>query len=238
MQVELQVTSDGSHTLLNPQVNECYHSTHGALQESLHVFIRSGLDHIANPTRVIRILEVGLGTGLNALLTVQAAHDRKLRIEYTAVETFPLETQITAALNYPALIGNPSAAKWFENIHAATWESAQAITPFFKLKKMKGRLQDLRLEPASFDLVYFDAFAPQKQPEMWLPEVLANVADAMDHGACLVTYCAKGQVKRDLRAAGLEVEALPGPPGKREMIRACKGKVTKATTIKFSGTSR
>ena len=222
MQVELQVTSDGSHTLFNPLVNECYHSTHGALQESLHVFIKQGLEHIANQTGVIRILEVGLGTGLNALLTVQAAHDRDLRIEYTAVEAFPLETQITRTLNYPAMIGNHLAEKWFEDIHAAPWESAQAITSFFKLTKINGRLQDLTLERKAFDLVYFDAFAPQKQPEMWLPELLAKVAAAMDDGACLVTYCAKGQVKRDLRSARLEVEALPGPPGKREMIRAIR----------------
>ena len=223
MQLELQVTSDGSHTLFNPHVNECYHSTHGALQESLHVFIKSGLEHIASQARVVRILEIGLGTGLNALLTVQAAHDKNLRIEYTAVEAFPLEAEIINALNYPEVIGNPLAAKWFEYVHAVPWGSIQAITPFFKLTKINGRLQDTHLEPKSFDLVYFDAFAPQKQPDMWLPEVLVKVAGAMVDGACLVTYCAKGQVKRDLRAAGLIVEALPGPPGKREMIRASKG---------------
>jgi tRNA U34 5-methylaminomethyl-2-thiouridine-forming methyltransferase MnmC len=231
MQVELQVTSDGSHTLFNPLVNECYHSTHGAIQESLHVFIKSGLDYKASQTRTIRILEVGLGTGLNVLLTLQAAQQKNLEIEYTAVEAFPLEHEITRALNYPAMIGSSSAGKWFEDLHTSPWGSMQSITPFFNLAKVKGCVQDVDLGPKSFDLVYFDAFAPQKQPEMWLPEVLVKVADAMNDGACLVTYCAKGQVKRDLRSAGLEIEALPGPPGKREMIRACKSKVTTATTI-------
>jgi tRNA U34 5-methylaminomethyl-2-thiouridine-forming methyltransferase MnmC len=224
MQVELQVTSDGSHTLFNPQVNECYHSTHGAIQESLHVFIKSGLDYKASRVRTVRILEVGLGTGLNALLTIQAAQQQDLRIEYTAVEAFPLGPEITKALNYPAMIGSSSAGKWFDDLHASPWVAVQSITSFFNLTKVKGRLQDVDLEPRSFDLVYFDAFAPQKQPEMWLPEVLVKVAEAMDDGACLVTYCAKGQVKRDLRAAGLGVRALPGPPGKREMIRATRPK--------------
>jgi tRNA U34 5-methylaminomethyl-2-thiouridine-forming methyltransferase MnmC len=221
MDVELQLTSDGSHTLFNPLLNETYHSSHGALQESLHVFIKAGLEHLAS-RRFVRILEIGFGTGLNALLTIQAAHALDLQIDYTAVEAFPLDPQIIETLNYPHLIGEPLVVEWFSSLHATPWEQSQAITQHFSLLKHNARIQDLELTNSAFDLVYFDAFAPEKQPEMWHPEILKKTADALSDGGCLVTYCAKGQVKRDLRAAGLIVESLAGPPGKREMIRATR----------------
>lgn len=222
MDVERRLTSDGSHTLFNPSIKECYHSSHGALQESVHVFIRAGLEHIAARPGALRVLEVGLGTGLNALLTIHTAHARGLQVDYTALEAFPLGEEITGSLNYPELIGHSLARDWFLAIHATPWEVQQGITPHFNLTKIQRRIQDLELPQDSFDLIYFDAFAPQKQPEMWLPEVLKNVAGSLSSGGCLVTYCARGQVKRDLRAAGLSVESLAGPPGKREMIRATR----------------
>jgi tRNA U34 5-methylaminomethyl-2-thiouridine-forming methyltransferase MnmC len=222
MDVELKITSDGSHTLFNPLVNECYHSTHGALQESLHVFIRSGLDHVAQRLKMIRILEVGFGTGLNALLTLVAASDHNLRVAYTAVETLTLDDDIVGGLNYPAMIENQHAGEWFTRIHKAPWGDPSGIAPNFNLQKLNCRVQDFDAGQSCFDLVYFDAFAPQKQPDMWSMDVLARVARSMDEGGCLVTYCAKGQVRRDLVSVGLTVERLPGPPGKREMVRATR----------------
>ena len=222
MDVEFQVTADGSHTLFNPQLNECYHSSHGALQESLHVFIRAGLEFATGKPGIIRILEVGFGTGLNALLTIQAATVQSLQVEYTAVEASPLDEKITSTLNYPQVIQDPLAGDWFSSLHAAPWGEQKTITPHFSIKKLHARIQELELAEGSFDLIYFDAFAPQKQPDMWLPDVLTKVAESLCERGCLVTYCAKGQVKRDLRAAGLLVESLAGPPGKREMIRATR----------------
>lgn len=224
MDVELLVTSDGSHTLHNTVLNETYHSTHGALQESLHVFIRSGFDYVADRFDTVRILEIGFGTGLNALLTVQAAREMNREVVYTGVEAFPLDPRVVSELNYPGMLDNVDAATWFSQIHSAPWGDTVAINSNFTLTKLNSRIQDLDLAPESFEVVYFDAFAPQKQPEMWTADVLNKVAASLTDGGCLVTYCAKGQVKRDLRSAGLDVETLAGPPGKREMIRATRRK--------------
>jgi tRNA U34 5-methylaminomethyl-2-thiouridine-forming methyltransferase MnmC len=223
MNPELITTSDGSHSLYVAELNENYHSTHGALQESLHVFITHGLDYRPDLSSV-RILEVGLGTGLNALLTVRAAVDAGKAIDYVAVEAFPLPDAITSRLNYPALLGDPRASEWFESIHSAPWHQQTDIAGNFKLTKLQSKLQDVTLQGNFFDVVYFDAFAPQKQPEMWTTDVFKKVYDAVNEGGCLVTYCAKGQVKRDLRSVGFQVESLPGPKGKREMIRAIRRK--------------
>jgi tRNA U34 5-methylaminomethyl-2-thiouridine-forming methyltransferase MnmC len=223
MNPELITTSDGSHSLHIAEINENYHSTHGALQESLHVFVRQGLEH-KHELSSIRVLEVGLGTGLNALLTVKAAVDSGKVITYVAIEAHPLEDTLTSRLNYPLLIDDHRASQWFNSIHSAPWGREVDIADSFRLTKLHRKLQDLTLEGNFFDVVYFDAFAPQKQPEMWTTDVFRKVYNAINEGGCLVTYCAKGQVKRDLRSVGFEVEGLPGPPGKREMIRAIRRK--------------
>jgi tRNA U34 5-methylaminomethyl-2-thiouridine-forming methyltransferase MnmC len=221
MNPELITTSDGSHSLYVAEFNENYHSTHGALQESLHVFIMHGLDYRPDLSSV-RILEVGLGTGLNALLTLRASVDTGKSIDYLAVEAFPLPDAITLRLNYPALLGDSRASEWFESIHSAPWDQQSDIAANFKLTMLRSKLQDVTLQGNFFDVIYFDAFAPQKQPEMWTSDVFKKVYDAVNEGGCLVTYCAKGQVKRDLRSVGFQVESLPGPKGKREMIRAIR----------------
>jgi tRNA U34 5-methylaminomethyl-2-thiouridine-forming methyltransferase MnmC len=219
---ELVITSDGSHTLRVTSLNENYHSTHGALQESMHVFIHNGLDN--TNLNEIRVLEVGFGTGLNALLTAKAAANSCKEIFYSAIEPFPLSADLTSQLNYPQIIDHAQAKLWFEKIHSAEWGKETSIHGGFKLLKQRVTLQSVNLPGNFFDLVYFDAFAPQKQAEMWTREMFSKCYDSMSDESSLVTYCAKGQVKRDLRSVGFLVESLAGPPGKREMIRAIRRK--------------
>jgi len=213
------VTSeDGSHTLRVEALKEHYHSHKGALRESRHVFIEAGLKQFSD-TVSLHLLEVGFGTGLNALLTVLERGGRN--IAYTGLEAFPLDRKMVDLLNYSALTGDDRAEAIFASLHDAPWDDSHVITPGFVLHKRQETLQDFR--PADvFDLVYFDAFAPHAQPELWQPAVWEKLHAAMGTGGILVTYCAKGQVRRDMQAAGFVVERLTGPPGKREMIRAHK----------------
>lgn len=219
--VKLITTSDGSYTLLNTTLNETYHSIHGAIRESNHVFIKHGLDFFQQQNHVstINLLEVGFGTGLNALLTMQFAHSHKISIRYTAVEGFPVEEVVWSQLNYAE---SSDSKIWFEKLHHAEWDKWNNISPEFQLRKLRSTLQKVALEKNYFDLIYFDAFAPSKQPEMWESEMLKKVVEAMKAKGVFVTYCAKGQLKRDLHSRQLRVESLPGPPGKREMVRAQK----------------
>lgn len=218
--IEIILTRDGSQTLRNTELNETYHSIHGALQESQHVFIRQGLEYkLEQRLPRLAILEVGLGTGLNAWLTAQQIADRDVLVNYISLESFPLGHAIWSKLNYAS---DPRGLRLFEKVHSATWDEPVLVTPNFSLHKIKSTLQQANLSSATFDLIYFDAFAPEKQPEMWTLPSLEKVVEAMKPDAVLVTYCAKGQVKRDLKSLGLVVETLPGPPGKREMIRAIK----------------
>jgi tRNA U34 5-methylaminomethyl-2-thiouridine-forming methyltransferase MnmC len=220
--VEIILTSDGSHSILNKSLQETYHSRHGALQESTHVFIRNGLDYFTatKSAEEIRILEVGFGTGLNALLTLEQSIRHHIKITYTTLEPYPLGEQVWKKLNY--IRDRDDLKDFFYQLHLANWEVSETINPHFILHKTRRRLQELSPLPNHFHLVYFDAFAPNKQPEMWELEWLAKVVNAMIPGGTLVTYCAKGQLKRDLRSLDMLVETLPGPPGKKEMVRAIK----------------
>lgn len=218
--IEIISTGDGSHTLRNTQIGETYHSVHGAVQESIHVFIRYGFQHvIASGKGSINLLEVGFGTGLNAFLTLKESSVRKVRVNYTALEPHPVEEEIWAQLNYAT---TEDEIDLFRRIHEAQWHEATFLQPWFSLRKLKHHVQEAELASSHFDLIYFDAFAPEKQPDMWTPDTLSLVAGCMKQGSALVTYCAKGQLKRDLRTLGFNVESLQGPPGKREMIRAIK----------------
>jgi tRNA U34 5-methylaminomethyl-2-thiouridine-forming methyltransferase MnmC len=216
--VRLVITGDGSHTLWNERLDETYHSRHGALQESRYVFIRQGLARCEKPN--IKVLEAGFGTGLNAWLTWQFARTHHKKIDYHTYETFPLPESIWRMLNYATEEEEPQ----FELLHTAPWNSPSVLSPEFTLVKHHQSLLSASLPAQTFDVIYYDAFAPNRQPEMWTFEVLNHVALTLGSGGQLVTYCAKGQVKRHLRQAGLRVDALPGPPGKREMIRAVKDK--------------
>ncbi len=214
-------TEDGSHSIFVPALDEHYHSTHGALQESRHVFLEAGLRAIAARKKSIAILEIGLGTGLNALLTALAATEWQLDIDYCAIEAFPLTPEEISSLNYAAVIGGALAEEYWKGIHGAAWEHIAAIHSGFRLQKRAVRLQDFEMA-MEVDLIYFDAFAPEKQPEMWAPEVFAVMFSLLQPGGMLVTYCAKGAVRRAMQAAGFAVERISGPPGKREMLRANK----------------
>lgn len=216
--LEIIRTSDGSHTLRNNHLSETYHSVHGAVQESQHVFIRHGLEYFdeTTNTEAISVLEIGFGTGLNAFLAAQYAARHRVLIQFTTLETFPLRKEVWSRLNYAR-----EERHLFDALHDATWGSMVSITPFFSIEKREVPLQDVALN-GFFNVVFFDAFAPSVQPELWTFEMLKKATDSLTTGGVFVTYSAKGQLKRDLRSIGLRVEALPGPLGKREMVRALR----------------
>jgi tRNA U34 5-methylaminomethyl-2-thiouridine-forming methyltransferase MnmC len=220
MSIEIIQTSDGSHSLLNTELNETYHSHHGAVQESMHVFINQGLNFFVSTTHTnpVRIFEVGFGTGLNAFLTLQNLI-KDVDIHYTSIEAFPLEESIWSVLNYAS---TEVEKEVFQNIHQAKWNETTSINAHFNLLKLRTTLQAIDLSNSVFDIVYFDAFAPNKQPEMWETTLLQKVVNTLTPGGVFATYCAKGQLKRDLRLLGLTVQTLSGPPGKKEMVRALK----------------
>lgn len=220
MQRNLILTKDGSHTIAIPSMNVTYHSMHGAIQESLHVFIEAGLKSMSPHSRLeARIFEMGFGTGLNALLTLAEADNMPWPVHYTAVELFPLEQGELQSLNYCEQLNRPELQPVFEDLHAAGWEKETQIKQNFTLLKLRSSLLNLPALPP-FDLVYFDAFAPAAQPELWTPEVFRILYDLLLPGGILVTYCSKGDVRRAMQSAGFQVEKIPGPPGKREMVRA------------------
>lgn len=217
------ITEDGSHTIYVPELDETYHSTHGAIQESNYVFIEQGLKYIAESgsTGKIRIFELGFGTGLNALLSALYAKRHKISMKYESIEAFPLTTEEIEKLNYPSQLDEPTSAALFQKIHSSTWGKWNDISPGFQLHKINLKLQDYKVKE-HFDLCFYDAFAPSKQPEIWMSEILEKMYALLSTNGVLVTYCAKGQLKRDLKSIGFEVETLTGPPGKFEMVRAIK----------------
>jgi tRNA U34 5-methylaminomethyl-2-thiouridine-forming methyltransferase MnmC len=216
--LDLIKTEDGSHTLFNARLNEHYHSTHGAIQESRHVFIEAGLKPLSLLKKEVRILEIGFGTGLNALLTWIEAEKEGLLIQYTAIEPFPLKGDLVTALNYAGELGGKKEADLFIHMHSLE-SGTLSLGDNFTLHRDTSTLSDF--EPTeSFDLIYFDAFAPDVQPELWTETVFEKMARLLVPGGVLVTYCAKGEVKRNMKKAGFSIERLPGPPGKREMTRA------------------
>lgn len=226
--VEVRVTADGSLTLFVPALDEHYHSRHGARQESAHVFIRAGLGPVLEAGcgrpggRPLHLLEVGLGTGLNALLTLQAAQAAGAAVAYDGFETRPLPPPVVAELAKEWAGQSPEAGALFAKLHARPWNETHPLAPSFLLTKMLAPVQDAALPASHYDLIYFDAFAPEKQPELWTAEVFSRLYAAAAPGAVLVSYCAQGQFRRNLRAAGWRTEKLPGSPGKREMTRAAK----------------
>jgi tRNA U34 5-methylaminomethyl-2-thiouridine-forming methyltransferase MnmC len=219
-------TEDGSDSVLNGELNESYHSIHGAVAESKHVFIKNGFRFLIterNPVE-LAILEIGLGTGLNVLLTWQENRKFDCNIHYTAIEAYPLPDELVKKLNYAeSAAGNTEdSAGAFLAIHQASWGEFVKISDRFYFRKFRTRYEDYASSGDCYDLVYYDAFSPGRQPELWEVPVLQKTAGCMCPSAVLVTYTAKGQLKRDLRSVGLSVETLQGPPGKKEMIRAVR----------------
>jgi tRNA U34 5-methylaminomethyl-2-thiouridine-forming methyltransferase MnmC len=220
MRREIILTKDGSHTVAIPEMDVTYHSLHGAIQESMHVFINAGLRSIQS-SGSIHILEMGFGTGLNALLTFMETEKKPLPIHYSAIELFPLEQQQVQSLNYYVKLNRIDLQPIFEQLHTTEWEKEISISPYFTFLKLKINL--INFSPSSlFNLIYFDAFAPAAQPELWTKESFERLYKMLHPGGILVTYCSKGDVRRAMQAAGFLVEKIPGPPGKREMVRAKK----------------
>ncbi len=224
MKRNIITTADGSKTIQIEEWNEQYHSIHGAIQEANHVFIKQGLlfynAEIDNTSNSISVLEIGFGTGLNAFLTLISAEKLNRTINYIGVEAYPVNTQEIEALNYTELISQ-SHQPIFNAMHKVAWEESRKITPSFQLEKQQKFFKDISVSN-QFNIIYFDAFGARVQPELWTEAIFEIMYKALKTNGVLVTYSAKGSVRRAMQAVGFNVERLPGPPGKREMLRAQK----------------
>ncbi len=209
-------TKDGSHTLFNEKAGEHYHSVFGAIQESEHIFIRAGLEGYKKPEKELRILEIGFGTGLNGLLTLKWAERHQQIVQYTGIEAYPPVQTVLKTLNYPALLHLDNAL--FMKMHSSTGH--RQVSSFLSLHVLYEKFQDYQPVSNHYHVIFFDAFSPDSQPEMWTKEGFKKMYDALIPEGILVTYSCKGSVKRALKAAGFSLEKLPGPPGKREFLRA------------------
>jgi tRNA U34 5-methylaminomethyl-2-thiouridine-forming methyltransferase MnmC len=218
---EVMITADGSVTIAIPELNVTYHSKHGAIQESMHVFIEAGLRPLLHKQETIAIFEMGFGTGLNALLTLVEATKHQQKINYHTVEAFPLEKEMVAQLNYCEQLQQPELNPLFNELHASPWNEPIHLSPWFTFQKNHTTLFNLStFQPVN--LIYYDAFAPNAQPELWTAEAFTQLFNMLTAEGILVTYCSKGDVRRAMQAAGFLIEKIPGPPGKREMVRATK----------------
>ena len=217
MKNKLVITNDGSHSIFNAEMNECYHSKHGAIVEAEYVFIKNGL--LAENKKQFNVLEIGFGTGLNALLTAQKARQKNISVNYHAIELYPVPEKNYSQLNFTELIGERKSK--LLQIHECEWEKEHVINNFFNLTKNEIALEKYTSN-TKFDIIYFDAFSPEKQPELWTAEIFQNMYDLLNEDGFLVTYCAKGVVKRTMKVVGFEIIVLDGPPGKRQMTRANK----------------
>ena len=220
MKKEILLTQDGSYTVAIPEMNVTYHSIRGALQESIHIYIQSGLQYALPKVAIetISVFEMGFGTGLNALLTLQEAIRLKRRVYYYAVELFPLTVEEAKELSQDEQLGTGNLSI---QLHEAAWEADVVINEYFTLRKTRQSLLDISLD-TQFDVIYFDAFAPADQPELWTEAVFANLFNHLNPNGVLVTYSSKGTVRRAMKAAGFTVQKIPGPIGKAEIVRATK----------------
>lgn len=219
MKRKIILTADGSKTIQIEDWNEQYHSKHGAIQEAYHVFISQGLGLFQN--RDIHILEIGFGTGLNALITLLEAPKLNLTVDYAGIEAFPVSLEEVSQLDYCKQLDCLGQQETFQKMHRDPWEEKLSITDTFTLLKQKKDFRDID-EANLFNLVYFDAFGARVQPELWTEDIFSRMYTALKKEGVLVTYAAKGSVRRAMQAVGFSVERLPGPPGKREMLRATK----------------
>ena len=225
MERQIIVTADGSDTVFVPGLNVSYHSKYGAIQESIHVFIEAGFKYWSglnseqqSKDQPIKIFEMGFGTGLNAFLTAIEAEEKGVKVYYETVEKFPLDKEEIDSLNYSSVLKNEEL---FRQIHECKWNAEVTVNENFILKKVRENLIHYSTH-YPFNITYFDAFAPSAQPELWTEEIFRSLFSMLEPGGVLVTYCSKGDVRRAMKSAGLEVEKIPGPPGKREMLRAKK----------------
>ena len=217
-QIRIVKTADGSHTLFSEQHNAHFHSLNGALQESLHIFLKNGYEYLSRDT--INVLEVGFGTGLNAALTASKAAELKCSTNYTGIDLYPLEEDILSKLNYDSVLSITESETW-KKIISIKWGCEERVNEFLLLNKVHCDLIELDITN-KYNIIYFDAFAPDDQPEMWTVDIFEKLYQATSNDGVLITYCSKGIVKQALRAVGYKVERVAGPPGKRHMIRATK----------------
>lgn len=223
MERSIILTKDGSHTIAIPEMNVTYHSHHGAIQESIHVFINAGLKYVSDTVKMpaIHIFEAGFGTGLNALLTLIEAERLRQPVLYTAIELYPLEQNEIVSLNYCEQLRRRDIEPVFQLLHQCEWGKDISISPFFTIHKIKDSLTNFKnSEPQN--LIYYDSFAPAAQPEHWTMEMFEKIFAILSPGGILVTYCSKSIVRRAMQAAGFMVTKIPGPHGKREMVRAIR----------------
>lgn len=216
-------TADGSVTIHLPEWDEQYHSKHGAVQEARHVFIKMGLHYFQkeNEDSEISILEIGFGTGLNAFITFLETQKLQISINYTGVEAYPVTPDEISELNYPEILSAKEQGGIFQLMHQCRWEKFQRISGNFSLCKLQKKFEEIS-DKERYDIIYFDAFGARVQPGLWTEEIFKIMFEALKPGGILVTYSAKGSVRRNLQKVGFFVERLPGPPGKREMLRAVK----------------
>jgi tRNA U34 5-methylaminomethyl-2-thiouridine-forming methyltransferase MnmC len=216
---EIIQTLDGSTTIHIAEWNECYHSKHGAIQEAKHVFIKNGLSLFQN--KKVSILEIGFGTGLNAFITFLEAKNMNQSIDYVGVEAYPVSAEEVLSMNYVAELNAVNESAIFEKMHQSAWEEKIVLRDDFTLEKRKQFFTDIE-DKEKFDLIYFDAFGYRVQPELWSTAIFKKMYEALKTNGVLVTYAARGVVKRSMIEVGFNVEKLEGPPGKREMFRAVK----------------
>ena len=227
MEREIVITADGSSTIHLPEWDEHYHSKYGAIQEAYHVFIKQGLLHFLHPElgsgshQKTTILEIGFGTGLNDFITLLEAEKLNTHVNYFAVEAYPVAMNEVLQLNYPTQLEANKHAPLFKEMHEVSWEEAHAVTKHFSLTKQNRFFFEIN-ERDAYNIIYFDAFGARVQPELWTETIFKKMYEALKDNGILVTYAAKGSVRRAMQAVGFTVEKLPGPPGKREMLRATK----------------
>lgn len=221
MNLRIVETKDGLHSLYVPELDEHYHSTHGALQEAKHVFIDAGLRFIAESKKEISILEIGLGTGLNAFLTYLFSIENAVKVNYTGLELYPVPVDVAQQLNYCEIMQCPERKAEFQKLHQSEWGREIELANNFKLNKLNQSVFDFTAEE-KFDLIYFDAFGFRAQEEMWGQAVFDKMFRSLRPGGILVTYSSKGEVRRSMQTSGFKVEKLAGPVGKREMVRAVR----------------
>lgn len=216
MKREILVTSDGSTTINLPDINEQYHSKNGSINETYHVFINSGLKLVSFDE--VSILEIGFGTGLNCFITYL---ENEKQINYVGVEAYPVTIEEVEKMNFISVLEAEKESAIFEKMHSVSWEEKHKISDTFSLLKRKQFFEDIEDKDA-FNLIYFDAFGARVQPQLWTVEIFQKMFNALKENGILVTYSAKGSVRRAMQEVGFTVERLPGPPGKREMLRAIK----------------
>ncbi len=217
--MKIYPTKTGESTIYLPDLDETYHSRDGAISESLHVFIKEGLDRIKQKSTPIRILEIGFGTGLNTLIAAIEANKQNLKIEFTSLEPYPIPPEIIKALNYGEVLNNENL---FNKIHKVEWQTLSEINTNFSIKKIKNKLENTELVTQYYDVIFFDAFAPKKQPELWELAIFKKLYKSLKNGGILTTYSAAGQLKRNLKQVGFSLHNPPGANGKREMSVAIK----------------